>query len=91
MFFDSGTKIGLHSWGAWTVGKTLSACEEKAAKIRRQLREVWRDAALSDCTIRKWVHELAGGRDSIKDADRLGRPRTSLAGENVRLVEMIVM
>jgi transposase len=46
----------------------------KPANIHRQLCEVYREHAMSDPMVRRWVRHFNEGRENVHDDPRSGRP-----------------
>lgn len=65
------------------LGKTLK-------DIQTDLEAVYKDNALSKPTISRWMARFVDDRQSVKDDDRKGRPRTSLTSEVIVKVENYV-
>lgn len=60
-------------------------------EIHSEMVEVWRDEAPAYSTVAKWVAEFKRGRDSLEDAPRSGRPRTSTDEETIHRIEDLVL
>lgn len=59
------------------------------ADIARRLHAVFGDLAESVRTVDRWIERFKGGRQSLQDERRSGRPATAVNDENV--VEAILM
>lgn len=73
------------------IVKFFTAAGRCAADIHRQLQAVCGDSALAENTVRKWVREFKGGRTSVKDEQRPGRPKTASTDANIARVEKFIM
>lgn len=49
----------------------LSVKSVKAAEIRRQICEIYREYIMSDGRIRKWVRAFKNGRNNVHDEERI--------------------
>lgn len=63
----------------------------KAADIVRQLESVFGASALQKTAVYKWIERFKGGRESLEDDDRSGRPAEAITKANINAVEEVVM
>ncbi len=49
----------------------------KGSEIVKRLQDVFSDQALSPACVYEWIKRIKGGRDSLEDENRSGRPATS--------------
>jgi len=59
-------------------------------EIRQMLVQVYGDNATKETAVYKWVKRLSGGRESVTDKERSGRPATSRTEENFAKIRQIV-
>ena len=57
-----------------------------ATKTAELIQKAYGDAALGRTTIFEWHDRLRGGRESVKDDERSGRPTTSQTDDNIAAV-----
>lgn len=69
----------------------LLKCDKSAAEIHRELVRVCGQDAPSDRTVRRWVEEFKSGKNSTEDAERAGRPVTSVTQVNTLEMEQLVV
>jgi transposase len=69
----------------WSVIRFLNARNMKLADIHRQLCEVYREYAMSDAMVKRWVRHFNEGRKNVHDDPRSGRP--SVVNDLMRAVE----
>lgn len=70
--------------------KFLGKLGWKPAAIIEALQAVYENNALPDSTIYRWIQEFKEGRESAKDLQRSGRPRTSITEDHVAAVQTAV-
>ena len=70
--------------------KFLTKLGWKPAAIIDALNSVYEDSAPPDPTVYRWIREFKGGRDSVEDEQRSGRPRTSRSEDHVIAVRKAV-
>lgn len=54
------------------------------------LAKVYQTNAPSRATVFRWIKKFKDGQESLKDAERRGRPATSVNGENSAAVQAVV-
>jgi len=59
-------------------------------EIITEITQVLGDNAVSYSTVKKWLAEFKGGRQSTDDEPRSGRPSTSITDDHVNQAEAIV-
>jgi len=52
--------------------------------------QVYGDNAMKKTEVYKWVKRFSGGRESVTDEERSGRPATSRTEENIAKVRAIL-
>jgi len=52
-------------------------------EIREMLLKVYGDNAMRKTAVYKWVKRFSGGKESVTDEERSGRPATSRTEENI--------
>ena len=67
----------------------LVKLKKSATETYQMLLEAYGDKCLSRACVFEWHKRFLEGRDSVKDDDRPGRPRTSTIDENVKVRDTI--
>ena len=49
------------------------------------------DNTISRTTVLEWHRRFKDGRNSTKDDSRIGRPKTSVSGDNVEIIKEMVL
>jgi transposase len=52
--------------------------------------KVYGDSAMKKTAVYRWVKRFSGGRESVTDEERSGRPATSTTEENIAKVRQIL-
>jgi enamine deaminase RidA (YjgF/YER057c/UK114 family) len=73
-----------------TNTKFLVKLGKSGNEIREVLVQVYGDNAMKKTALYKWVKHFSGGKESVTDEERLGRPATSRTEENVANIHQIV-
>ena len=74
-----------------TVIKFFTRKRFNAFEISKDLNNVYKDSAPSYRTVAKWLTEFNDPGHGFEDAQRMGRPSTITADENIEAVERIVV
>jgi len=70
--------------------KFLVKLGKSGNKIREMLVQVYRDNAMKETAVYKWVKCFSEGRESVTDEERSGWPATSRTEENIANIRQIV-
>ena len=62
-----------------------------ATEIRKELDSIFKDDALSNCTVAKWVARFKEPESDFEDSSRTGRPFTITTDQNTEAVKRIIM
>lgn len=62
----------------------------KSSEIVQRLQAVFGDAAESKSTVYRWIDRFKNGRTTLKDDQRIGRPKTTVTEKNIAAVEKLV-
>jgi transposase len=57
-----------------SIMRFLNARNMNLADIRRQICELYREHAMSDSMVRRWVRHFNEGRENVHDDPQSGRP-----------------
>ena len=63
----------------------------RARPVHEELVTVYRDLPTSFRTVARWNQHFSGGRESVKDEARAGRPRTSVTDSSVERAEVLIV
>lgn len=63
----------------------------KSSEIVQRLQTVFGDAAESKSTVYRWIDRFRHGRTTLKDDQRVGRPKTAVNEKSIAAVEKLVM
>ena len=70
--------------------KFLAKIGKSGNEIREMLVQVYKDNAMNNTAVYKWVKRFSEGRESVTDEERSGRPPISRTEENTAKVRQIV-
>jgi len=70
--------------------KFLVKLGKSGNKIRVMLVQVYEDNAIKKTAVYKWVKRFSGGRESVTNGERSGRPATSRTEESNAKIRQIV-
>ena len=70
--------------------KFLVKLGKSGNEIREMSMQVYRDNAMKNTAVYKWVTCFAEGRESVTDEERSGQPATSRTEENIAKIHQIV-
>ncbi|CAH3172867.1 unnamed protein product [Porites evermanni] len=73
-----------------SLGDYLQYCF-RARPVHEELVTVYRDLPTSFRTVARWNQHFSGGRESVKDEARAGRPRTSVTDSSVERAEVLIV
>ena len=69
--------------------KLLVKLGKSGNEIREMLVQDYGDNATKKTAVYKWMKRFSGGRESVTDEERSGRPATSRTEENIAKVRQI--
>jgi hypothetical protein len=95
---DASSNIGV-----FTLGRKMSDCKSERVNIKclvklkksttetfQLLTEAYGEDCISCAHVFEWHKRFSEGRESVKDDDRPGRPRTALNDDNIEKVRHVI-